>query len=63
MRCTVFDDVGDGVVLGPCVERDGVHAEPPAIVAGLDPGPLGVDADREPGEVVPLAKVLIVDGS
>ena len=60
---TVFNYVGDGIVLGPGVERDGVHAEPPAIVASLDPGPLRFDADREPREVVPLAKILIVDGS
>ena len=60
---TVFDDVGDGFVLGPSVEGDCVHAEPPAVVAGLHPRPLGVDADREPGEVVPLAKVLVVDRS
>ena len=60
---TVFDYVGDGVVLCPGVKRDGVHAEPSAVVAGLDPGPLGIDADREPREVIPLVKILIVDRS
>lgn len=42
--------------LGRCLDGDGVHAELPAVVPGALPVPLGVPADREPGEMVVLVK-------
>ena len=45
------------------LDGDGVHAELPAVVPGPLPVPLGVPADREPGEVVVLVEPGPVDDS
>jgi hypothetical protein len=60
---TLSNYVLDGVVLGLGVKGNRVHAEPPAVVAGLYPVELGVSAGVKPGQVVALAKILMVHSS
>ena len=51
------------VILCPGADADGVHAEVPAVVPRLLPGPLPVPAHRQPGEVVGLAEPFSVNNS
>lgn len=51
------------VILRPGADADGVHAEVPAVVPRLLPGPLSVPALRQPGEVVGLAEPFSVNNS
>jgi hypothetical protein len=59
----LLEDALDPVVLLLAGDGDAVHAEPPAVVAGPLPVPLGVLAHLQPGEVVGLPKLLLVDQS
>ena len=63
MFFTKISPVRTSLITHRGLDGDGVHAELPAVVPGPLPVPLGVPADREPGEVVVLVEPGPVDDS